>query len=172
MTKEIKNVRIKFRRDNEAAYSSSLALLKGEICLVDTNEGLKFKVGDGTSTYGQLPFVGEDNLLKNSVIQGYFNQGSFYTTSSFTTKIEGQTNKVYIDISTGKIYFYNNSFVQCEGHLPGATATRPGVLKLYNTYGSNTDGVVTQKFFTEALDGVVLAIDENDPTCLVLEKLW
>lgn len=171
MAKEIKNVKIKFRRDLDENYSSSLVLLRGEICLVDTNEGIKFKVGDGSSTYGQLPFVGEDNLLQNSILQGYYKEGEFYKESSYTTKLVGQTNKVYIDIITGKFYYYNNIFLENKVTLPNASATIPGVLKIYNSQGNNEDGVVTQKFFTEALNGVVLTIDDDDPECLVLEKL-
>lgn len=58
--KEIKGVRIKFRRDTESNYQDSFIPLKGEICLVDTNNDLKIKVGDGSTTFANLPFLEQD----------------------------------------------------------------------------------------------------------------
>jgi hypothetical protein len=48
--------------------------------------------------------------------------------------------------------------------LPTATATIPGVMKLYNTIGQNTDGTMTQKAITDELDDKVeieLNMDEE-----------
>ena len=50
---------IGLRRDTEANYNTiaeTFKPLKGEICLVDTSEGLKMKVGDGVSTFASLPY--------------------------------------------------------------------------------------------------------------------
>ena len=59
MAKTIKT-QIGLRRDTEANYElvkDTLIPVKGEVCMVDTNKGLKFKVGDGTSTFAQLDFI-------------------------------------------------------------------------------------------------------------------
>ena len=51
--------RIGLRRDTEAGYEavkSSLKPLKGEVCLIDTSEGLKMKVGNGVDTFESLPY--------------------------------------------------------------------------------------------------------------------
>lgn len=38
------------------------------------------------------------------------------------------------------------------GLTPPASATIPGIVKLYSTTGQNTDGTMTQKAITDALD--------------------
>ena len=55
------NTRIRHRRDTEANWiSADPILLDGEIAVVDTNIGdVRFKLGDGTKTYTQLPFQDE-----------------------------------------------------------------------------------------------------------------
>lgn len=54
--------------------------------------------------------------------------------------------------------------------IPGATANQAGILKLYNTHGSNTDGTITQKYFTEAIDGIEFGLDQDEEECLILVK--
>lgn len=170
--KEIRGVRIKFRRDTEQKYGSSFIPLNGEICLVDTNNGLKFKVGDGDTNFNLLPFVDEDHLDKFSVLQGYYYNNKFYKESSYTTELVEKENKVYIDVITSKLYYYSGSeFHENAVSIPDATASQPGVMKIYTTQGNNADGAVTQKFFTETLNNLILTVDDDDPECLVLEKL-
>lgn len=55
------NARIKNKRDTSANWTSrDPVLLDGEIIVVDTANGeTRFKVGDGTKTYSQLPFSDE-----------------------------------------------------------------------------------------------------------------
>lgn len=58
-TKTIKT-QIGLRRDTEANYAlvkDTLIPVKGEVCMVDTAKGLKFKIGDGISTFAQLDFI-------------------------------------------------------------------------------------------------------------------
>lgn len=58
-TKTIKT-QIGLRRDTAANYElvkDTLIPVKGEVCMVDTDKGLKFKIGDGTSTFAQLDFI-------------------------------------------------------------------------------------------------------------------
>lgn len=58
--------RIGLRRDTEENYNkvaTTLKPLKGEICLVDTSEGLKLKVGNGVDFFANLPYcaLGENS---------------------------------------------------------------------------------------------------------------
>lgn len=46
---------------------------------------------------------------------------------------------------------------QIENVLPIATSTEPGIAKLYNTTGNNTDGAITQKAATDHIN------DKNNP---------
>lgn len=61
------NTRVKWKRDTSANWTANNpVLLDGEIIIVDTNAGeTRFKIGNGTSTYTQLPF--QDEYLQNSI---------------------------------------------------------------------------------------------------------
>lgn len=65
------NTRIKWRRDTSAKWEqNNPVLLYGEIVIVDTAAGeIRFKVGDGSKTYTQLPFTDEAvrNLLLTKI---------------------------------------------------------------------------------------------------------
>ena len=68
--KEIKGVRIKFKRDLEDNYDSSFVPLYGEICLVETTDGrLRAKVGDGVTQFSSIPYMD-----KELVTQELFNE--------------------------------------------------------------------------------------------------
>ena len=69
-TKEIKGVRIKFKRDREDNYDGSFVPLYGEICLVETKDGrLRAKVGDGVTQFSSIPYMD-----KELVTQELFNE--------------------------------------------------------------------------------------------------
>lgn len=61
------NTRVKWKRDTSANWTANNpVLLDGEVIIVDTNAGdTRFKVGDGTSTYTQLPF--QDEYVLNQI---------------------------------------------------------------------------------------------------------
>lgn len=61
------NARISWKRDTSANWTSvNPVLLNGEIIIVDTAEGnVRFKIGDGSKTYTQLPF--EDEAIRNLI---------------------------------------------------------------------------------------------------------
>lgn len=63
----ILNTRVKWKRDTSANWTTNNpVLLDGEIIIVDTNAGeTRFKVGNGTSTYTQLPF--QDEYVLNQI---------------------------------------------------------------------------------------------------------
>ena len=59
MSKNI-NARIALKRDTSANWTNyNPVLLNGELILVDTDNGLRAKIGDGIKTYTQLPFTDE-----------------------------------------------------------------------------------------------------------------
>lgn len=61
------NTRIQSKRDTSANWTqNNPVLLDGEVIVVDTNSGdVRFKVGNGTSTYTQLPF--QDEAIYNEL---------------------------------------------------------------------------------------------------------
>ena len=80
---------------------------------------------------------------------------------------------LYIDTNTNKLYIYDGSNYVCvDEMIPGASAQQAGIMKLYSEQGQNTDGTITQKFFTDSIDAIDFDIDEEDSECLVLNKPW
>ena len=61
------NTRVQSKRDTSANWTqNNPVLLDGEVIVVDTNSGdVRFKVGNGTSTYTQLPF--QDEAIYNQI---------------------------------------------------------------------------------------------------------
>lgn len=59
--------RIRNKRDTASNWeTNNPVLLDGELIVVDTNAGgIRFKIGDGTKTYTQLPF--QDEVVYNAL---------------------------------------------------------------------------------------------------------
>lgn len=149
------NVVLRLRRDNDYNYAKikdSFIPASGEICLVDTaRSGLRAVCGDGATPFGELDFM--DNLF----IKGYAKNGLFYTDGTFSTLCKTNTNIIYIDIPTSGMYYYDGQKYQemGRGSVPTATMatdSTPGVMKLYQTTGQNTDGTMSQKAITDELN--------------------
>lgn len=61
--------RIKLRYDSEENYSSNFTPYQGEVCFVETAQGLKVKVGNNQqSTFADLNFLGDD--IRTTVDEG------------------------------------------------------------------------------------------------------
>lgn len=85
MTNKTFNTRIKNKRDTSANWTSKdPVLLNGELIIVDTANGeTRFKIGDGTKKYSQLPF--QDEILRNSKVD--LDAGVYTATASSTDGI-------------------------------------------------------------------------------------
>lgn len=58
MAEKIIKTQIGLRRDTEENFDlvkETLKPIKGEVCLIDTSNGLNIKVGDGENTFANLP---------------------------------------------------------------------------------------------------------------------
>lgn len=77
------------------------------------------------------------------------------------------SNSVRINNSTNLIN-PSNSIIS----LPQATETTPGIMKLYQEFGDNTDGAVSQKVVTGGLKAIKFSVLEDDDKCLVLDSIW
>jgi len=157
---------IRLRRDNDYNYEAikdKFVPANGEVVLVDTaRDGLRAKVGDGYSTYAQLQFTDQD--LRNTVLQGYYENNVFYKDPTKQTPMSEMINKIYIDIPHRKIYYFNgNEYVLAQAALTTASADMAGVMKLYNTVGQNIDGTMTQKSITDELNQRIKTdVDANE----------
>lgn len=157
------NAVLSLRRDNDYNYAKikdTFVPANGEICLVDTAAGgLRAVCGDGLTPFGALEFI--DQLI----LKGYYFDNIFYKDKNKTQTYNTLINKIYIDIPSNSIYYYDGEFYQkVSGGLPTATATTAGIMKLYTTLGQNEDGTMTQKAITDELNEkveIALNIDEE-----------
>lgn len=156
MATKVLDVVIRLRRDNDYNYAKvqdSFIPEDGEVCLVDTaRSGLCAIVGDGVSTYGNLVAQGYANEI---FVKGYLYDGVFYSDSTHTTALNGNMNRVYIDIGDSyKIYYYDGAqYIAISGGVVAqASEEVAGIMKLYTTKGENTDGTMTQKAITKELN--------------------
>lgn len=153
------NTRVRLWKDKDENFESikdSLIPLDGEIIIVETEtDGTRYKIGNGRSTYEELPFADQmiRNQLSGIVVQGYYHEGQFYTTTAYDIKIVPYTYKVYIDIPASNPYYYSDSDESYHSlvNVPTATSTTAGVMKLYDETGDNVDGTMTQKSITSEI---------------------
>ena len=166
----ILNATIQLRRDNDYNYEKVKNFFipaNGEVVLVDTaKDGLRAKVGDGYSTFAQLQYTDED--LRNAVIHGYLYNNNFYKDNSHTILIQKMVNKIFIDDEARKIYYFDGvDYIPIQNTFATATANVPGIVKLYQSTGYNTDGTMTQKAITDELDLRYKANIDSDNELLV-----
>jgi hypothetical protein len=154
------------RRDNEYNFKN-ITPKANEICVVDVaGYGIRVKIGDGESAFVDLPYI-DDYVLKSIdsvIIKGYLYQENFYADASHEVLLEGIVGRIYIDAVSSKLYTYTGVKYEAQKtSLPNATAEIAGVMKLYDTVGTNTDGTMTQKAITEELDEKVeMLVDKAD----------
>ena len=89
----------------------------------------------------------------DDVIEGYYYNSKFYTTSAHTTEISGETGKIFVDLSTNKTYRYSGSaFVEVS---QGSVVTISRNLTSGTKVGTITiDGTGTD-LYAPSLDGYV-----------------
>lgn len=157
------------RRDNDYNYEkieNTFIPLKGEVCFVDTSDGLLMKVGDGVTLFSQLDYFNNNSNsnVETYIVKGYFYKNNFYTDSEFNNVIKPSEKKIYIDLLDNLIYSYkNNNYICISSNIPTATSEMSGVLKLYNSTGENIDGTMTQKSITDELNNKVeIVLNEDD----------
>lgn len=161
------NTIIQLRRDNEFNYPTTYVPRNGEVLLIDTpTKGLQVKVGNGTSTFTQLDYYASD-----IIVRGYYFEDKFYSDNNHENLITGSNLKIYVDISTSRLYIYNEEQYTIINTVPYASSTDAGILKLYDTTGSNTDGTMTQKSITDQLNTKVSVTVEAENELAIFSKI-
>ena len=156
------NVQYQLRRDNDYNYArvaNTFIPLKGEPCLVDTaRQGLRVKIGDGVTPFGELEYV--DTYL----IMGYYINGAFYEDLNKNKVYIPSFNRIYVDKLTYSLFYYDGAaYQQASAYVRAASSEAAGILRLYNTTGSNEDGTMTQKAITDELNTKVeLTLHEEE----------
>lgn len=165
---------IKLRRDNDYIYEAkknTFIPLKGEVCLVDVaGEGLKAKIGDGSTVWANLPYTDEDiyKAIDALIVSGELVDGIFYTDSTHTSSYPARGDTIYIDTVRSKVYIYNNEYVCLNKDVANASAEEAGIVKLYSITGQKTDGTMTQKAITDELNKKVEASVNGSDELLIL----
>ena len=153
--------RIKHKRDTAARWAANNpVLLDGELIIVETTDGYtRLKIGDGTSTYGQLPFT-DENI--NEQIADLASSVTALDNSKVTGPARAVSNNVAIfDGTTGKLV--KDSGLTIGVSVPAdakftdttystGNTTTAGITKLYTSTGTATDGAMTQSAVKSALD--------------------
>lgn len=140
---------VALRRDNYFNYKADFVPQNGEICLVDTaRDGLRVVCGDGKTKFESLEYV------DNFIVKGFFVDDAFYEDKSGTVPIAGAVHKLYIDMATQQMFVFDGeNYVSAGGkQIANATSEIPGIMKLYDTLGQNTDGTITQRLFTDEIN--------------------
>ena len=157
MTQKVINTRHQLSRDTSANWTASdPVLLDGEIIIVDTDAGdVRYKVGDGTKKYSQLPF--DDEAIKaligakanDSVVVHKTGDETIAGAKSFTSDIivgqssirtngyiEGTLIKTtaasnakgnFATLSNGLIYYRTPAEVRGDIGVVAYTATNPAL---------------------------------------------
>lgn len=160
------NAVLRLRRDNDYNYAKikdTFIPANGEICLVDTaRNGLRAVCGDGVSAFGQLKF------MNDFIQQGYYKEDNFYEDADCTIEILAYTTRLYIDLTTNQLYYFDGSnYQEIKPRL--ASADVAGVLKLYNKTGQNIDGTMTQKAITDELNSKVELTLEKEEELIIFK---
>ena len=156
MANKIFNAIIQLRRDNEFNFEPikhTFVPAKGEVVLIDTaRDGLRAKIGDGIHPLAQLIYA--DCYYRDALLTGYLENGVFYEDISKAVPLSAYTNKVYVDRWHNKVYYFDGEQYVCinSAEISTASASTPGILKLYNSTGYNEDGTMTQKAITQELE--------------------
>lgn len=140
---------VALRRDNYFNYKADFVPQNGEICLVDTaRDGLRVVCGDGKTKFESLEYV------DNFIVKGFFVDDAFYGDKSGTVPIAGAVHKLYIDMATQQMFVFDGEkYISAGGkQIANATSEIPGIMKLYDTLGQNTDGTITQRLFTDEIN--------------------
>ena len=69
------------------------------------------------------------------------------------------------------MYIYNEEQYTIINTVPYASSTDAGILKLYDTTGSNTDGTMTQKSITDQLNTKVSVTVEEENELAIFSKI-
>ena len=160
------NTRIKNKRDTSANWTSKdPVLLDGELIIVDTASGeTRFKIGDVTKKYSQLPF--QDEILRNSKVD--LDAGVYTATASSTDGIAYSATVPGITALTAGASFIMIPNKASTSKAPtlnvnglGAKPIRRRLSSLTSSlrHGYTTNWTALNKPFTVVYDGTAWVIE-------------
>lgn len=122
MSNEVSNVKIKLRRDTSSNWVQHNPVLQdGEVAIVDDGQGAKqIKIGNGISTFSQLPFLYQNEFQSSKYSSGTTNKvvGEASIATGVYTEVSANAAAAFgleANVLTGHDY----SFVYNGTNLPG-----------------------------------------------------
>lgn len=163
------NTRVQSKRDTSANWTqNNPVLLNGEVIVVDTNSGdVRFKVGNGTSTYTQLPFQDEAiySELNTKLTTPTGNQGQFlgFTANNVIGAVDAPTSTSPFNTSyNGTLTSGSGNWTSSGGqyyqqfNLPEITSTQtPLVFPQWTTNITNEQASWNSLLNIQTFDGYV-----------------
>ena len=114
-----------------ATIKAGLSLAKGDVSLGNVTNDAQVKrsemgVANGVATLDSEGKVPSSQLPSyvDDVIEGYLYSGKFYKESTHTTEITGESDKIYVDLSTNKTYRWGGtSYAEISSSLAIGTTS-------------------------------------------------
>lgn len=167
MAQKTYNARVKWKRDTSANWTSNdPVLLDGEIIIVDTSSGeTRFKVGDGTKRYSQLPF--EDEAVRSLIsakvdkVSGKELSSNDYTDAekSKLAGIAAEANKYTHPAYTSRSSGLYKMTVDATGHVSAVSAVTKADITALGIPGQDTN--TTYNAATTSTAGLMSASDKT-----------
>ena len=174
-TKTLKS-RIKNKRDTSANWTKNdPVLLDGEIIIVDTDAGeTRYKIGDGTKKYSQLPF--QDEAIRN-LINGKLDktataadssklngqEASYYAVDSDTVHKTGDENISGVKTFKGKINGTAGATIKSAGNAilnVQTVAAGTDYTHLYTSGGSNNNRPIVLNAASDGSGPVGIGVEQ------------
>lgn len=123
--------------DNKPEYTAT------EVGAISTDKiGTASGVASLDST-GKVPVEQLPASFNNDVINGYFNEGKFYSDESFETEITGEEETIYIDLTTDKCYRYDlgtSTYIEVSSGVVISTITNEEIDTICADEPESTEG--------------------------------
>ena len=167
------NARVQMKRDTSANWTSNNpVLLQGEIIIVDTDAGeVRFKVGNGTSTYTQLPYTDEAIISKMLSLSGGTMTGNINMNGNVVTGLGAPVNATDAVRQQDLEVLSNEIDGIIAGTspitLPIATDVRVGGVKIGDNVDVAEDGTISVDLSGYATDGEVTSQITNSQLALI-----
>ena len=143
MAEKQMNAVLRLRKDSENNFNrSNIILQDGELAIVSTPfSGTKIKIGDGQHRFDELNY---DTL--GLLVEGFKHSDIEFAFTDNSTIVDPHDHLLFIDRNTGFMYYWNNNNSRYEYVNKNELATNSvaGISKLYDDFGDNTDGSITQ----------------------------
>ena len=152
MANKIFNTRVKNKRDTEANWTSkNPVLLNGEIAIVDTTSGeTRFKVGDGTKRYSQLPFQDAATLANYVKTTRKINNKALSSDISLTASDVGALPSTTTALKNPHALTFTGAVT---GSYDGSAAKSVAIPSVDSSLSSTSTNAIHNKAVNTALSG-------------------